>query len=223
METGHILSIDDGQGFSVFVPFTHTSQLKRSGVTDVFIDIPDPRRHSPQQHKKVFGLLGEIARWSCGYTNPYTMRLETEYIRAELTREFCLDMGIEIFSMSNVDMTTCSAFIDYLVQFCVKWDVPCQDNSLLGYCEDVSRYLYSCLANRKCALCGKKADVHHVDAIGMGGDRREKPQLGARCIALCRKHHSECHTTGNETFLTNNHVYGIKLDEHLCECLKIPK
>ena len=67
-------------------------------------------------------------------------------------------------------MTTAKSFINYLIEFCFHWSVPTKD-SLLNQTDDISKYLYLCLANRRCAICNKPAEVHHVDRIGMGRDR----------------------------------------------------
>ena len=41
-------------------------------------------------------------------------------------------------------------------------------------------------------------------------------------IALCRTHHNEAHSREKE-FFEENHIYGIKLDETLCERLNLRK
>jgi hypothetical protein len=216
METGLISEVIDGQGFYVFVPFPHTYQLEQKEITEVFVDIPDPRKHSPEQHKKVFGLINEITRWSSGYIDA----IETEYIRKNMTANFCYLTGRELFSMSDADMTTVYEFITYLIDFCVLHDVPCQDNTLLGYSVDISRYIYACIAARKCCICGEThCDIHHCDGsrVGIGNNRNKVHHLGRKCMPLCRKHHSECESIGQATFNAKYHVYGIKLDEYLCK------
>jgi hypothetical protein len=71
-----------------------------------------------------------------------------------------------------------------------------------------------------CAICNKKAEVHHVDVVGMGANRNKIVHLGMRAIALCRKHHNEAHTRG-QAFFDDYHVYGIKLDQYLCDKLRM--
>lgn len=201
------------------VPYNRTDLIDKMGITEAFVTFHDPRMHSPAQHGKVFGLIGEIARWSAGRKD----YKDAEDIRSELTYSFCIENGIKPFSMSDADMTTVRRFIDYIVAFCVYHDVPCQDNSLLEYCEDISKYVYACLATRKCVITGKKAQIHHVDAIGMGYNREEKPNIGARAIPLHWKMHREIHDIGNQAFFEKYHVYGIKLDSYLCEKLNLKK
>lgn len=80
--------------------------------------------------------------------------------------------------------------------------------------------MYMCLEHRKCAICNKPAEVHHVDRIGIGRDREKVVHVGLRAIALCREHHNEAHIREKELF-EENYIYGIKLDEYLCRCLSL--
>jgi hypothetical protein len=219
--TGKIIKVVEGQGFYVCVPFTATYKLEQREIKEVFVTIQDARHHSPIQHGKVFALVNEITRHFNGYISSQTMKCETEYMRAELMNRFCIETGTEVFSMSDIDMTVCGEFIDYLVRFCLENDVPCWDNTLLGYCEDISKLMYSCLMNRKCCLCGKYGEVHHVDTVGMGNDRTKIHHLGLRALALCRVHHNEAETIGNLVFFERYCIYPIKLDERLCKKLNL--
>lgn len=82
--------------------------------------------------------------------------------------------------------------------------------------DDISAALYSALKHKRCVLCGRDGEIHHVDAIGMGRNRLEIIHLGMRVICLCREHHSEAHQIGQKTFDEKYHVYGIKADGDIC-------
>ena len=58
------------------------------------------------------------------------------------------------------------------MDFILDWDIPC-DVRLLDFVDDVGAYLYACLVNKKCCICGKPADLHHVDHVGAGRDRED--------------------------------------------------
>ena len=75
--------------------------------------------------------------------------------------------------------------------------------------DDIGRYLYFCLKHRKCAVCGRNGEIHHVDAIGMGNNRRKVDDSGYRKICLCREHHTIAHQRGLEVFAKMYQVYGI--------------
>ena len=94
-------------------------------------------------------------------------------------------------------------------------------DSLLDKAQDVNRYLYLCLYHKKCCICGREADPHHVDVVGMGRDRETICHVGMKAQALCRDHHREVHTTGQQTFDKLHHVYRIKLNELLVKHLNL--
>ena len=50
-------------------------------------------------------------------------------------------------------------------------------------------------------VCGKSpVDADHLEAIGMGGDRKKPTLKDFSCIPLCRIHHRERHDMGNIRF-----------------------
>lgn len=185
-------------------------ELIQKQVGEIEIRLTDGREISAEQRKKIFALVRDISAWSGD--EPERIRQFTEF-------DFRLLNGLEPFSLSNCDMSTAREYISYLIDFCFNHSVPTRD-TLLNRTDDISKYLYSCLEHRKCAVCNDKADIHHIDTIGMGRDRSTIVHLGMEAIALCRKHHQEAHTRG-KSFFDYYHIYGIKLDEHLCKILKL--
>lgn len=185
-------------------------ELLQKHIGSVEIRLNDGRSISAEQRKKVFALIRDISLWS-GH--------EPEYLRQYLTWEFICLNGYEWFSLSNVDMTTAREYITYLIGFCFNHDVGTKD-TLLNQTDDIGKYLYLCLENRKCAICNKYAETHHVDRVGMGMDREKIVHVGLRAIALCREHHIKAHTDEKSLF-EDYHIYGIKLDEYLCKCLNL--
>lgn len=212
MTKGRIVDYD-GACLTIVAPYTSDVTLQRLKAHEVDIRILDGRQISVDQRRKAHALLRDIAL----YTGD-----APEDAKDIMKYEFISRYGVEPFSLADVSVSTAREFISFLIDFCLEWHIPCRD-SLLNISEDVSRYLYKCLATRTCAVCGRPADVHHVDAIGMGHDRRKKPQLGNKAVALCRRHHGEAHTMGWRSFENHYHLYGIKLDEYLCDLLGLPK
>lgn len=186
-------------------------ELIQKDVENVELRLDDGRGISAAQRKKVFAVIRDIALWS-GH--------EPEYLRGLFTWEFCCREGVEAFSLSDVDMTTARAFITYLIEFCMAHNVPTK-KPLSAYSDDVERYLYQCLEHRKCAVCNGPAQVHHIDRVGMGRDRRHIHHQGLKAVALCHRHHMEAHGRG-EGFLEENHIWGIALDAYLCGRLGLP-
>ena len=59
----------------------------------------------------------------------------------------------------------------------------------------------------------RSGEIHHVDAIGMGNDRRTYDDTQCRKMCLCRKHHTTWHQMGDERFQRMYKVYGILMPE----------
>jgi len=202
-------------------------EIARKNIQEVELYLPDGRRLSPKQRKKICAICDDVARYQSDA--PY-------YVRPLLTAMFCEDVDSDLFTLSRkpkkvelpdgskitlepCDMTAARLFIDWLIQFCFYWRVPTSD-SLLCMCDDIERYLYHCLAYRKCAICNKPAETHHVDRVGMGRDREMVVHVGLLAIALCREHHDEAHAREKALF-AENHIHGIELDQYLCDRLKL--
>ena len=177
------------------------------------IRFDDGRTITADQRKKTYAIIGEISRWS-----GYFPEEAKEWLKFYFTAIYG---QLEYFSLSDCSVTTAREFISYLIDFCLRYDVPCRD-SLKDLTDDIGRYLYSCLVNKRCCICGKPADFHHCEGsrVGMGRDRTEVPLLGVDGMALCREHHTECHTIGEETFCNKHYVYGLKIDDELLEKMK---
>lgn len=187
-------------------------ELLEKQVEEIEIRLTDGREISGEQRRKIFALVRDIADW-CGE--------EPEYIRKFTTFEYRITKGVEPFSLSDCDMSTAREYISYLIDFCFRHGVPTRD-TLLNRTDDISKYLYSCLVHKRCAVCNKQAEVHHVEAVGMGRDRTTINHSGMEAIALCREHHREAHTRG-QAFFDTYHIYGIKLDDNLCKILNLRK
>lgn len=200
----------DGQKLVVIPSDSLEREILRKRIRECEITLWDGRRISPEQRRKTYAIIRDISDWS-GH--------EPEYLKHFFKFNFCSLDGREDFSLSDVDMTTAKEFITYLIEFCFYNNVPTQD-SMLDRTDEIGKYLYLCLEYRKCAICNKQADVHHVDRIGMGGNREEIVHVGMKAIALCREHHQMAHTD-EKTLFESNHIYGIKLDEYLCDKLNL--
>ena len=195
----------------VSAPFDNLEYILDKRIRTAEITLRDGREITPKQRKKAYALFRDISDWNGD---------SPEYIKEYFKCAYVAETGEPEFSLSDVDETTASRFIDFLVSFCLEWDVPCRD-SLMEYAEDIRKYLYLCLYHRKCAICGKKAEVHHIDAVGMGRNRNAKCHEGLLTVALCRKHHTEAHSVGNRAFCERYHIIGIPIDAKLIKRLKI--
>lgn len=185
---------------------------------DVLVSFSDGRSISAMQRRKIYALIGEIADFVGDDLESQKNTMKMDFVLNHL-------QAIErrMFSLSNVSMTIAREFINYLVDFIIKNDIP-TSIPLIEQCEDIGRYIYACAMNRKCAVCGREADIHHLTGskIGMGNVREEVHHLGREVIPLCRTHHAECHND-EQKFMDQFHLQPIKLDEVLCKRLKLKK
>ena len=237
--TGTITNIQDGKGFYVFVPYSDTDEIEFNRIKSVDISLLDNKSITNDQRRKIFALINDItafisapkgSQWTRAYENTLKeMRLlrlmdsvDSEQVRRAMSLHYCELRDKAPISLSTLDRTTASDFIDWLIEQCIVHGIPCID-TLLNRCEDIERYLYTCVANRSCAVCGAYADIHHYDHIGMGRNRSEVVHLGLRVQPLCREHHNECHNQGQSTFDRYRNLSNIALDENLCDILGLRK
>lgn len=173
---------------------------------EVQVGLPDGRRITPEQRRKAYALMNEIAEWM-GDVPEYVKRL----MKIEFMVRRMQAIKKDLFSLSDCDVTTAKEFITYLIDFIIEHDVPTQ-TPLIELCEDINRYIYACLMHKKCVVCGKAhADLHHVQAIGAGVNRDTVYQIGIPVLPLCREHHMESHNIGQKSFLDKYHLQPIGL------------
>lgn len=207
----------DGKRLVVTIPMSQAGVVTRlladKAARTAEIRLQDGREITNDQRRKVYALIRAIANW-CGHF--------PEEIKEYLKFMFEMETGTESFSLSSVDVSTASEFIDYLIEFCVIHGVPFQDGRLIEYAEDQGRYIYACLASRVCAVHGtRNAEIHHCTGsrVGMGRSRGTIVHEGLICLPLCRACHNRIHIEGERSFFDRYKVHGIPLDRHLCECL----
>lgn len=208
--TGRIISSTDNE---IIINASYPSYLiDKRHIDIVEIVISDGRNISADQRKKIYATLRDISLFT-GH--------DVADLKSIFKADYIAKTGQKWFSLTDVDMTTANNFLQHLIDFCLKWGIP----SKKGYLDrspDIGRYLYMCLATRTCAICGKKAEVHHSgeDRVGMGRNRDEISHLGLKAVALCWEHHEfMIHTMPESEFFEKNHIWAIKLDEYLCKKL----
>lgn len=185
-------------------------ELQQKQVRTVEVRIVDARTISAEQRRKIYAIIRDISDWNGD---------EPEWLKEYLKFLFCGERGFEYFSLSDCEKSIATEFISYLIDFCFYQNISTRD-TLLNLTDDINKYLYSCLENRKCAICNKHGEVHHVDRVGMGFDREQIVHVGLRAICLCRNHHIKAHENENRLF-KDNHIFGIRLDEYLCKKLNL--
>lgn len=222
----------DGEEITIKARFDNPYLLERREIEDVEIRLNDGRTISNKQRRKIFALVSDIGEYVSRIKNraEYTEMLrelkllyvidaaDNELVRRMLTINYCTLCDIDVFSLSDCDMTTAREFIDWMIEKCIRFRIPCND-SLLDLCEDIGRYMYLCVATRICCICGGKADIHEVEKVGMGGNRQQMHHAGQSVQPLCRLHHMEEEQLGQMAFNNKYHLQSIKLDKELCKMI----
>lgn len=214
---GNIQSYDERtQTLTITAPYSDYDKLARRSYKTVEIGLNDGRRISNEQRAKAYAIIHDISEW---YGD------SSEYVKSLMKYQYIKDLeGIaqEMFSLRDCDMTTAREFITYLIDFCLYHDVPLS-RPVLAVCDDIQKAVYACLKHKKCVLCGNKAELHHVDAVGMGRDRKEIVHLGMRVLPLCRKHHTEAHGKGVLWLLDDMHLIPYVLDKEIAKVYGLNK
>lgn len=184
------------------------------------LEFPDRYSISRAQQKKAYALIQAVCRWT-GYTP-----LETE---KELTKRMFQDSQIptlaDEFSLSDCSREIARKYISWLIDFCLIHEIPCGE-PLWKLCEDIPRYVYMAALHKRCAVCGKKAELHHAThggTIGMGSNRHKVNHIGRPCLPLCRHHHNLIHSMGHTAFCEKYLLEPVKIDERIREAYNLNK
>lgn len=173
--------------------------LKEHSVRKLELKLNDGRFISHDQRKKIYATIADIATWT-GY-------LEEE-CKEWLKYYFIVCTGEEYISFSDCSVEQARKFITFLLDFAIQHGIWITGN-IIDRSDDVEATLWSCIKHRKCCICGRKGELHHVDAIGMGNNRRVMDDSQKRKMCLCREHHSESHTIGQKAFCEKYKVFGV--------------
>lgn len=211
---GKITSADEC-GITIFAPYSDIERMTLRKYSKVQIGLPDGRTISPEQRKKAHALINEIAEWM-GEIPEYVKRL----VKMEFIVNSLQSLEKELFSLSDCDVTTAREFITYLIDFMIEHDIPSKI-PLYEQCEDIYRYVYSCALKKRCAISGRRAELHHVDAVGMGRDRDDIIHIGMRVLPLSREYHTLAHTKGNDWLLNEYHLEPITVDKQIAKVYKL--
>ncbi len=213
---GRIVDVSLNGELTIKAQYDDWYTLTKRGYSDCLVQMIDSRPLSDKQRRACYALLGEIADFT-GNGNDSTK----EYMKLKFLAEDFGETADKIFSLANAPMSLVCAFQRFLVRFILDWDIPTKF-PMLELVDDIGDYLYACLINRKCAVCGKRADLHHVDHVGTGRNREEIIHEGMEALPLCREHHAEAHTLGAQSFAEKYHIeHGIKLDKTLCRIYRL--
>ena len=168
----------------------------------------DNRYITDQQRKFIFALCKDFSDYT-GY--------DKEEARDMLQTANAQAKGIDVKSLSSCDMTYANGLIDYIITYFISNDIPFNANTIREnqYTFD-EKQTYIMALKRVCVVCGRiHADIHHVDHIGNGFNRDKISHIGKRALPLCRVHHTEVHSIGEQKFLQKYHLSPFVINKNM--------
>lgn len=212
---GTVTNYDERTGEVTITLTVDQALFLRENPHSALVRLYDSRKITDDQRRMAYALINEIADWAGE---------EPEVVKKQMKLTFKVRKYREILdelSLSDCEQSTASEFIRFLIEVVVEYGVPTH-RPLTELCEDIEHAIYACLLQKKCIVCGRKAELHHVDQVGMGGDRTEVEHIGRRCLPLCRDHHDEYHRIGATAFADRYHVvYTVRIDDKIAKTYKL--
>lgn len=170
-------------------------------------ELADTRKARGRQRRLFFALLSDISGY---FVVPPEFLKSLFYVQYQ---EYTGGRSISLSETTKSSVSDANQLIDLVIDFMFEWHVPFKKGyELLP--RDEEYYLFECCRHRRCMICGRPADIHHLDTVGMGMDRRKVDHSKRHVMALCRQHHTEFHKVGPAAFSGKYHVPvdGLKLD-----------
>ena len=190
----------EGTELKIFIPGKNLQEpIESKNMHKCGVWFDDGRHISAEQRKKAYATIKDISVHT-GYL-PEELKEWLKYLHVSNT-------GCEYFSLSNCTMDTARGFINTILEYAIENGIILTERGVLRT-DDIGAYLYMCIKHKKCCICGKHGEIHHVDTIGMGNNRNKIDDSDKRKMCLCREHHTEAHTVGIDSFTDKYIVYGI--------------
>lgn len=209
---GENLTVNVGQ---IDIDWNKLLRYNKGNAPKVELVFDDQQRRSLLQNKHIHAIIGDIAAWQGE---------DPEEVKMWFKWAFAKAFEFDDIKTSKMSMEQASAFISLLITFAVKHRIPLMQYTpleVLGS-DDIAAFEYQSLMNKTCVICGKHpSDLHHLDTVGQGVDRRKTNHLKHRAVQLCREHHNQAHNLGIETFLKRYHLVGIKIDQQIARVHKL--
>lgn len=219
---GKVVDVSEDGKATIIASLPSINRAMLRNYSECTVCLSDGRRISARQRRAIYALLGEIDEYVNGMRTAEGIEEQKRLLKLDFILKRMNGVERQLFSLSDTDVTTAREFITYIVDFIIANDIPTQI-PLREQCEDIAQYTYACLMHKRCAVCGKHSDLHHVDSVGMGNDREQVHHLGRLALPLCREHHTELHTMGNEAFMEQFHLLPVKIDAKICKIYGLKK
>lgn len=191
---------------------SHIDLLENGYSLIAEVEVPDNKKLSIEQRKKIFALCRDIElHWG----EP------VESLRKRFQAELEIMNGYEEISLRDCSMRVASELIELIIAFMFHHQIPMRVETSKLLSGDKAM-LYWATVNRNCVICGKHGELAHHKAIGRGANRRKMDHYGYEVLCLCREHHQSQHDMGVETFDELHHLENswVSVDRRLNDMLK---
>ncbi len=192
---------------------SHIDLLENGYSLIAEVEVPDNKKLSIEQRKKIFVLCRDIElHWG----EP------VESLRKRFQSELEIMNGYDEISLRDCSMRVARELIELIIAFMFHHQIPMRVETSKLLSGDKSM-LYWATVNRNCVLCGESnADLAHHYAIGRGANRKKMQHYDYEVLALCRFHHQEQHNIGVKSFDEKYILQDswIKVDDRLNAMLK---
>lgn len=174
-------------------------------IYNISIEFLDSRRITHQQRKFIYAMLKDISIHINGYVDEIEIAYYKGIFKSMLIEKELVD---DYFSLSDCSVTQANLMIDLLISIAFEYNIALNANTRLLN-DDLERWQYYCLKFGKCCICGLDGEIHHEDTISMGNNRKTLDDSNKRKMCLCRNHHTEKHTMGENEFFKKYYVVPI--------------
>ena len=160
---------------------------------------------SDEQRKHYWALIGDISDYTGDPKWQIVLRMKYLYM---LVHDKKKEPSMARNAMKSSDARL---LIQTIIDYALEHDIPLKKDYLSQMEE---KQLFAMTIKRKCWLCGKHADIHHVDSLGSGRNRQTYQDHDKHTyMALCRGCHQKAHLMGQKSFEEEYHVKGIRLSQ----------
>lgn len=168
--------------------------------------IKDPRGFTVEQRRFTFALMQDIYIYT---GEPLESLKDVFYWQFR----YFTGKNISLSNQSDNTIDEVSTLDELILDFIFANDIPFREGYEIPP-QNEQYFFYKCLMTRTCCNCGRKpADIHHVDAVGMGNNRKKINNSGRRFMALCRICHTKIHAEGFSEFTNKRLLMPIKLSD----------
>lgn len=158
---------------------------------------------------------------------------ERDDMKEILQSEFCSKRGFEDFSISPrkrnaASMELATEFIQFIIEHAISagYNLILHEGrgenrkvrSAREVVPDIRRWVLAHLLNKRCCICGKRAQLHHEPPLGSIGYEHDTGLITG-FLPLCGDHHAQRHGMTWKEFKEMWHIQEVWLSENIVENL----